>query len=65
MIQANKARLHSISANTIQPPDLKTPNLPRNFTQNWLDQKWVNCLEEMTELTCKIGEFFWGILFIS
>jgi hypothetical protein len=28
MIQANKARLHSISANTIQPPDLKTPNLP-------------------------------------
>jgi hypothetical protein len=55
MIQANKARLHS---------------LPKNFTQNWLDrkwviitqkwldQKWVNYLEEMTELTCKIGEFF-------
>jgi hypothetical protein len=77
MIQDNKARLHSISANTIQPPDPKTPNLPRYITQNrldrkwvkvtqkWLDQKWVNCLGEMTELTCKIGEVFWEVLFIG
>jgi hypothetical protein len=28
MIQDNKVRLNSISANTIQPPDLRTPNLP-------------------------------------
>jgi hypothetical protein len=82
MLQVSKVRLHSISADTIQPPDLKTPNLPPSqtspknypktavpqmgkFTQSWYGRKWVICLEETTELACKRGEFFWGILFIS